>query len=169
VEQGRRTLGDDHFNTIAFRVNLGRALEAQGKAAEAEAIQRAALAKLDSAHAGQQQWWVNAGTGLGLALLDQGRAAEARDVLVPVVSFAERAVGAEQVRTNDARLALGRALLATRDYAGAEPMLRRAAAAFAAQRKGQPIFAAQSDAALAELTRARLRRDRSSDRATPAP
>jgi eukaryotic-like serine/threonine-protein kinase len=155
VEQGRRSLGDDHFNTIAFRVNLGRALEEQGKAAEAEATQRAALAKLDSARVEQQQWWVNAGTGLGLALLDQGRAAEAREVLAPVVSLSERAVGAEHVRTNDARLALGRALLATRDYARAEPLLRRAASFFEGQRKAQPIFAAQSDAALRELRRRR--------------
>ena len=155
VDQAQRTLGDDHINTIAVRVNLARTLEAQGKAVEAEAILRAAVAKLDSARAEHQQWWVNGQTGLALALLDQGRATEARDLLAPVVPFSERAVGAEHVRTNDARLALGRALLATRDYARAEPLLQRAAAAFGQQRKQQPIFAAQSAAALSELRRRR--------------
>jgi hypothetical protein len=136
-------------------VNLARTLEAQGKAAEAEAILRVAVAKLDSARAEHRPWWVNAQTGLALALLDQGRATEARDLLAPVVPFSERAVGAEHVRTNDARLALGRALLATREYARAEPLLRTAAAAFEQQRKAQPVFAAQSAAALAELRRRR--------------
>ena len=155
VDQAQRTLGEDHINTTALRVNLARTLEARGKAAEAEAILRVAVAKLDSARAEHRPWWVNAQTGLGLALLDQGRAVEARDLLAPVVPFSERAVGAEHVRTNDARLALGRALLATREYARAEPLLRTAAAAFEQQRKAQPIFAAQSAAALAELRRRR--------------
>jgi len=155
VDQAERTLGDDHINTIAVRINLARTLEAEGKAAEAEAILRAAIAKLDSARADHQPWWVNARTGLGLALLDQGRATEARDLLAPVVPFSERAVGEEHVRTNDARLALGRALLATREYERAEKLLQRAAAAFGQQRKVQPVFAAQSAAALAELRRRR--------------
>jgi serine/threonine-protein kinase len=155
VDQSRRSMGEDHINTIAIHVNLGRTLEAQGKAAEAEEILRAAVAKLDSARAEHQPWWVNARTGLALAMLDQGHATEARDLLTPVVPFAERAVGTEHVRTNDARLALGRALLAARDYARAEPLLRRAATAFGEQRKAQPIFAAQSAAALAELRRRR--------------
>ena len=66
-----------------------------------------------------------------------------------------RMVGVEHVRTNDAQLALGRALLGTREYARAEPLLRTAAAAFEQQRKQQPVFAAQSAAALAELRRRR--------------
>ena len=73
-----------------------------------------------------------------LVLLDRRRAAEARDLLAPVVPFSERTVGAEHVRTNDARLALGRVLLAMREYARAEPLLRTAAAAFEQQRKAQP-------------------------------
>ena len=155
IEQGRRALGDDHLNTTAFRVNLGRSLQPQGKAAETEAVMRAALTKLDTARAEQHQWWVSARTGLGLALVDQGRGAEARDLLEPTVSFAERVLGAEHVRTNDARLALGRALVATGEYARAEPLLRHVAAVFGGNRKAQPIFAAQSDAALAELRRHR--------------
>jgi hypothetical protein len=98
---------------------------------------------------------VYARTGLALVLLDVGHATEARDLLAPVVPFAERTLGADHIRTNDARLALGRALLATREYGRAEPLLRRAAAAFEEQRKAQPIFAAQSAAALAELRRRR--------------
>jgi len=46
---------------------------------------------------------------------------------------------------------LGRALLAAREYANAEPILRAAAATFEKQRKAQPYFAAQAAAALAEL------------------
>jgi hypothetical protein len=88
-------------------------------------------------------------------LLDRHRAGEARDLLAPVVAFSERKVGAEHVRTNDARLALGRVLVALGEYDRAEPLLRTAAAAFGQQRKAQPIFAAQSAAALAELRRRR--------------
>jgi serine/threonine-protein kinase len=155
VDQAQRTLGDDHLNTIVCRINLARTLEAERKAPEAEAILRPTLAKLDSALTEHQQWWVYARTGLALVLLDVGHATEARDLLAPVVPFAERTLGADHIRTNDARLALGRALLATREYGRAEPLLRRAAAAFEEQRKAQPIFAAQSAAALAELRRRR--------------
>ena len=64
-----------------------------------------------------------------------------------------RAVGAEHVRTADARLALGRALLATREYARAEPVLRAAAARSSSSGRRSRIFAAQAAAALAELRR----------------
>jgi len=50
---------------------------------------------------------------------------------------------------------LGRILVALGEYDRAEPLLRTAAAAFGQQRKAQPIFAAQSAAALAELRRRR--------------
>jgi serine/threonine-protein kinase len=155
IDQGRRTIGDDHINTIAFGVNLGRLLEAEGRTAEADTILRSAVAKLDSARVEHWPWWVSARTGLALVLLDRQRAGEARDLLAPVVTFSERKVGAEHVRTNDARLALGRVLVALGEYDRAEPLLRTAAAAFGQQRKAQPIFAAQSAAALAELRRRR--------------
>jgi serine/threonine-protein kinase len=155
ADQAHRALGDDHINTLAIDVNLGRTLEAEGRAAEAEALLRPALAKLDTAQAGERAWWINARTGLALALMGQRRAAEARDLLAPVVPFAERAVGAEDLRTNDARLGLGRILVALGEYERAEPLLRTAAAAFERQRKAQPLFAAQSAAALAELARRR--------------
>ncbi|HUR95498.1 MAG TPA: serine/threonine-protein kinase [Gemmatimonadales bacterium] len=155
VDQSLRTLGDAHISTTAVRINLARVLETEGKTTEAEAILRPALAKLDTALAEHRPWWVNARTGLALVLLDRGRATEARELLAPVVPFAERTVGAEHVRTNDARLALGRALVGTREFARAEPLLRTAAAAFERQRKAQPVFAAQSAAALAELARRR--------------
>jgi hypothetical protein len=105
--------------------------------------------------ADHRAWWTNARTGLALVLLDRRRAAEARDLLAPVVPFAERTVGAEHVRTNDARLALGRILVAMGEYDRAEPLLRTAAAAFERQRKAQPVFAAQAEAAMAELVRRR--------------
>ena len=41
--------------------------------------------------------------------------------------------------------------MATGEYDRAEPLLRAAAAAFERQRKAQPVFAAQADAAMAEL------------------
>jgi hypothetical protein len=60
-------------------------------------------------------------------------------------------LGEEHIRTADAQLALGRALLASREYARAEPILRAAAATFEKQRKAQPVFAAQAAEALAAL------------------
>jgi tetratricopeptide (TPR) repeat protein len=156
--QARRMLGEDHINTLAITTNLGRALEAQGSAAEAERLLRDASARLDPANASQRVWYVNAQSGLGLALVAQGRAAEARDLLEPAVELARRELGAENIRTADAELALGRALLATEEYATAKPLLLAAQAYFGKQRERQPYFAAQAAAALAEL-RSRLPAD----------
>jgi hypothetical protein len=97
----------------------------------------------------------HAQSGLGLVLVAQGRAAEACVLLEPAVDLALRELGEEHVRTADAQLALGRALLATRQYARAEPVLRAAAALFEKQRVSQPYFAAQATASLAELRRYR--------------
>ena len=151
VRLARRLLGEDHISTIAVTINLGRALEAQGNAAEAEQLLRGASGKLDATNAAHRAWYVNAQSGLGLTLVAQGRAAEARDLLERAVQLARQHFGEEHVRTADARLALGRALLATREYGKAEPVLRAAAAAFEKQRKAQPYFAAQAAAALAQL------------------
>jgi hypothetical protein len=84
-------------------------------------------------------------------LIAQGRAAEARDLLEPGVQLALRQFGEQHVRTADARLALARVLLATREYAQAEPFLKAAAATYEKQRKSQPYFAAEAAAVLAEL------------------
>ncbi len=155
VALARRTLGEDHFNTHAVTINLGRALVAEGNLAEAERLLRGASFRLDTANAAHRPWYVNAQSGLGLVLVAQGRAAEARDLLEPVVRMARAQLGAEHVRTADVELALGKALLATREYAKAEPVLRAASATFEKQRKTQPQFAAQAAAALAELRRYR--------------
>ncbi|HET7469475.1 MAG TPA: tetratricopeptide repeat protein [Gemmatimonadales bacterium] len=154
-EMGRRTIGEDRLNTIAFEVNLGRALQEGGKTEEGEVLLRQALARLDTTMAEHRQWYVNARSGLGLALVSQGQAAQARDLLEPTVDFARRQLGEAHLRTTDARLALGRALLATHEYGRAQPLLETAAAAFEAQRKVQPYFAAEAAAALAELRRRR--------------
>jgi eukaryotic-like serine/threonine-protein kinase len=151
VGQGRRLMGDDHINTIAASINLGRALQAQGNAAEAEQLLRGASDKLDTANAGQLVWYLNAQSGLGLALVALGRKTEARDLLERAVELGRRRFGEDHLRTADARLALGRALLATHEYTRAEPVLGAAAATFETQRKAQPIFAAQAEAALAAL------------------
>jgi tetratricopeptide (TPR) repeat protein len=151
VGQARRLMGEDHINTIAASVNLGRALQAQGNAAEAEQLLRGASDKLDTANAGQLVWYLNAQSGLGLALVAQGRKTEARDLLERAVELARQHFGEDHLRTADARLAFGRALLATHEYARAEPVLKAAAATFEKQRKAQPVFAAQAAAALAAL------------------
>ena len=119
---------------------------------------REASSRLDTANAGHRAWYVNAQSGLGLALVSQSRAAAARDLLEPTVRMALGQFGEEHVRTADARLALGRALLATREYAEAEPILRAAAGTFEKQRKAQPYFAAQAAASIAELRRLRAGR-----------
>ncbi|HEX3275642.1 MAG TPA: serine/threonine-protein kinase [Gemmatimonadales bacterium] len=155
VDQARRSMGDDHLNTIACGINLARTLVDEGRPAEAEAILRPAIAKLDTAQADHRPWWIGARVGLALTLLRQGKPTEARDLVMPVVPFAERVVGPDHVRTSDARMALGQALTATGEYAQAEPLLRSAAAWFDRQRKVQPVLAAQSDAALADLRRRR--------------
>jgi tetratricopeptide (TPR) repeat protein len=151
----RRVLGEDHFTTTVVTINLGRALQAQGNAVEAEQLLRAASSKLDTTNAAHRAWYVNAQSGLGLALVAQGRAADVKDLLERAVELARQQLGEEHVRTGDARLALGQALLATGEYAKAEPIVRAAAATFEKQRKSQPYFAAQASAALAELRRHR--------------
>jgi len=116
---------------------------------------RGARDKLDTAKASHHVWYVNAETGLGLVLAAAGRGAEARDLLEPTVEFSRRYLGENHIRTQDAQLALGRALLANGEYAKAEPVLVAAAAAFEPQRRTQPYFAAQASAALAEVRRRR--------------
>jgi eukaryotic-like serine/threonine-protein kinase len=147
----RRLLGDDHIKTIISTINLGRALQAQGKSVEAEQLLREASGKLDAGNAGHRAWYVNAQSGLGLVLVAEGRAPEARDLLERAVQLARQQFGEEHVRTADARLAWGKALLATHEYAKAEPILQAAAGALEKQRKAQPYFAAQAAAALAGL------------------
>jgi hypothetical protein len=149
LETARRVLGEDHFNTIAYGINLGRALEAQGDAAEAERLLRWAASKLDTANAAHRAWYLNAESGLGMALVARGRAAEGLGRLERAVRFARHHFGEEHVRTADARLALGSALLATGARGRAEPILRAAAAALEEQRKTEPQLAAQAAAALA--------------------
>ena len=83
------------------------------------------------------------------------RAAEARELLEPVAKLSSEKLGEEHVRTADARLALGKALLATREYARAEPELRAASATLEGKRKTQPFLAADARAALAELEKRR--------------
>ncbi len=151
VETVRRVSGDDHLNTILYTINLGRAVLAQGDTEEAVRLLRGAAGRLDSANAYHRPWWVSAQTGIGLALVTQGRAAEVLDGLESLVRFAGARFGEEHVRTADARLALGSALLATREYARAEPVLRAAAATLERRRKEQPQLAAQAAEALAEL------------------
>ena len=155
VETVRRVSGDDHQNTIFYTINLGRAVLAQGGTEEAERLLRGAASRLDSANAYHRPWYVNAQTGIGLALVSRGRATEARDGLESLLRFARTHLGEEHLRTSDAQLALGRALLATGEYARAEPVLRAAAGTFEKQRKAQPYFAAQAAEALAELRRHR--------------
>jgi tetratricopeptide (TPR) repeat protein len=155
VYVARRVMGDDHITTIVCTINLGRALEAEGKAAEAEALLRTAAAKLDPGDAERLPWYLNAQSGVGLALVRQGRATEARNLLEPIVKLASEKLGEEHVRTADARLALGKALLATHEYARAEPELRAAAAALESKRKTQPFLALEAKGALADLERHR--------------
>jgi hypothetical protein len=56
VGLARRVLGEDHLITLTVTINLGRALEAQGNAAESEKLLRAASAKLDPAKAAHRAW-----------------------------------------------------------------------------------------------------------------
>jgi hypothetical protein len=128
---------------------------AQGEAEEAGRLLRGAASRLDTANAYHRPWDVNAQTGIGLALMARGRAADARDALEPLVRFARTQLGEEDIRTADAQLALGRALLATGEYARAEPVLRAAASTLEKQRKVQPYLAAEAAEALAELRRHR--------------
>ena len=155
VKISRRALGDDHISTIACTVNLGRALQAQGNTAEAAELLRAAAEKLDTANADRLPWYVYAQSGVGLTLVAQGHATEGRDLLEPVVKLAGERLGRDNVRTADARLALGKALLATGEYARAEGELRTASAWFEKKRKVQPFLAADARSALADLERHR--------------
>ena len=146
-----RTNGNDHINTLVVMLNLGRALEAQGKAVEAEELLRSTAAKLNASDPGHLPHYLNAQTGVGLTLLQQGRAVEARNLLEPVVKLASEKLGEAHMRTADARLALGKAFLATGDYARAEAELRAASVVLEAKKKTQPFMAADARAALAEL------------------
>jgi serine/threonine-protein kinase len=155
----RKVVGDDHINTIAFSINLGRALHTLGENGEADSLLRAAATALDTTNAAHRPWYANAQTGLALVDLTQGRTAEAVSRLERAVDFSTRHLGDDHVRTHDARLALGKALIANGQPARAEALLRAAAAYFEKNRKVEPVFSAQAAAALGELKGARAKVD----------
>ena len=182
ADQARRALGDDHVNTIAINVNLGRTLEAEGRTARPRRSSARRSARLDTARAAHQPWWVNARTGLALVLLDRRRAAEARDLLAAgrAVRGADdrrreraderRAVGAGEDADGDGRVRPGGAAAPNgggRVRAATEGPARIRGAG----RCGTGGAAAPPRVRLTEAPRPKGRRprDRSSGRATPAP
>jgi serine/threonine-protein kinase len=148
----RDVLGEGHLNTLIAMGNLGRVLAENGRAAEAESLARASLERLDPGNRGHLPQYLGARRVLGQALLAQGRADEALPILESALDLAREQFDADDIRLASVQLVYGSALLASRREAEAEPNLRAAHASFLKQRRAQPRFLAQAEAAVARLS-----------------
>jgi eukaryotic-like serine/threonine-protein kinase len=153
LAQMQKLAGDKSRGTIAVEIQLARALRESGHAGDAVPLLRDALNKLDPKNEDSQLLVIPAQATLGRTLTDMGRAEEALPLLESAATISRARVGPDHWRTAEAQLGLGECLMALRQYARADTLLRTAQATLAKQRRQQPQFAAQADSALARLRR----------------
>ena len=151
VAQYRASLGDHHRATVIMTGNLAYILAEVGDPREAESLARASSSRLDPAKREHRTPFISNQIALGKAVLAQGRVDDALPMLERAVEMATKEFGEGHFRTGEALLTYGRALVAKRRYADAEPVLRGARAALEKHRKAQPRSVARAAAALAAL------------------
>jgi len=121
----RQILGEEHPDTLSSMMNLGNALNDQGKAAEAEQMHRQVLEVrervLGKEHPGTLASMVN----LGNALHNQGKYAEAEQMYRQVLEAKERVLGKEHPDTLASMMNLANASLGQGKSAQAEQMYRQ--------------------------------------------
>jgi hypothetical protein len=158
LAQSRQLVGDDHRNTSAVKLHLGRALRESGRPAEAERVLRSALSKLDSSSPEAGLLMIPAQVVLGRTLTGMARAGEALPLLEPTVEMSRRQFGPADWRTAEAALALGECRLALGEFSRAEPLLRQADSLFGQRRRARPVLAAEAETAVRRLYKAWGRR-----------
>lgn len=118
-----RDSGPGHYMVAYSMVSLAMTLLDQGKAAEAQRETLAALNVYDKTLPRSHMYVATALRTLGLALIDQGKPELAEAPLREALQIQEQRVGKDSPQVPMTRAALGGALLARKDYQGAEPLL----------------------------------------------
>jgi tetratricopeptide (TPR) repeat protein len=147
-----RLLGEKHPTYSVVSIELALALLERGNTVEAERLLRAAATRLDPANPDQRGQLIRAQVGLGRTLTAEGRIEEARPVLERALEMAVGQFGAEHLRTSEAQLALGECLIASRQYARAEPLVREAYTALQKRSRAQPRLLLRASLAMGRLT-----------------
>ena len=151
--QFAHVLGPTHLKTLIVANNFARALRERGFTREAEQIFRENATHLDSSPP-QRATFLATQVGLGRTLASQGRDAEAIEVLRPANEMILTQWKKGSWRIAEARLALGKSLMAVKKPDEARPFLDSARTALDAQRNAQPRLAAEADSAFQRLAQA---------------
>ncbi|MEO6526257.1 MAG: serine/threonine-protein kinase [Gemmatimonadaceae bacterium] len=149
--QYEHLVGVKHANYVTVRLNLARALRESEERAEAEQIYRTIGAAMDTSRANQRNALLQSQLGLGQILTTQAKLDQARPMLEHVLAAQRKQLGDTSWRTAEARLALGVCLAARGDRAGAEPLLRDAAALADRVKRAQPLLAQRTRTELARF------------------
>ena len=149
-----RKAGEGHRNTLAVKVQLGRALREDGKFGEAADVFRETLTHLQADNPDTDPFKVGASIGLGRGLVRLGRQDEALLVLQTALASSAAKFGATNPRTAEAHLGLGEAYLAMGRMSEARTSLDTARAILEPQRRAQPVLSAELERELRRLGRA---------------
>jgi serine/threonine protein kinase/Flp pilus assembly protein TadD len=153
-EQYRQLAGENHWRFVAASVALARAVLEDGDATEAERIVRP-LDRGDPSDRKRSLAFLEGQAVLGRALARQGRGTEALSVVEAALPESLKAFPPGDWRIGEMRLAQGEALAASGSLVEAAPVLRQARALLRVHQRAQPQLAAQAEAALTRLARAR--------------
>jgi serine/threonine-protein kinase len=147
-----RTLaGENHRNTIAVKVNLGRALREGGQYREAADLFREALKRLDTDNPDTDPFRVNATIGLGRSLVHLGDTGEALRLLQAALETGTQKFGANNFRIAEAHLGLGECQEAIGRLDGARASVRQARSIIEPQTRTQPIVSREVENAFRRL------------------
>ena len=124
LEIRRRTLGDDHPDTLVSINSLGMLLMNQGKYDEAEPLIREALEARRRRLGDEHPRTLTSINNLGGLLMEQGKFAEAEPLLCEVLENRRRTLGDEHPRTLTSINNLGSLLMDQGKYDEAEPLYR---------------------------------------------
>jgi serine/threonine protein kinase/Tfp pilus assembly protein PilF len=122
----RRTLGEEHPDTLISINSMGLLLQAQGKLAEAEPLNREALEKYRRVLGEEHPDTLNSISSMGLLLRAQGKLAEAEPLNREALEKYRRVLGEEHPSTLNSINNMGGLLRAQGKLAEAEPLWREA-------------------------------------------
>ena len=148
-----RKNGEGHRNTLAVKVQLGRALREDGSFGEAADVFRETLTHLPADNPDTDPFKVGATIGLGRSLVRLGKEEEALPMLQAALASSTAKFGATHPRTVEAHLGLGECYLATGRLGEARTSLHTARDILEPQRRAQPVLIAELERELRRLGR----------------
>jgi tetratricopeptide (TPR) repeat protein len=122
----RRTLGEEHPNTLISNNNMGSLHQSQGKLAEAEPYHREVLEKFRRTLAEEHPQTLGPIINLGAVLQARGKFAEAEPYLREALEKSRRTLGEEHLQTLTCISNMGVLLQSQGKFAEAEPYHREA-------------------------------------------